>query len=383
MANKTKTGAKITKKAEGPRLVAVGAADVRKPLPLGPGARMNARVVFAILLLALALWTASSFLPSFIWATILAVSLWPLYLKFTQRFMTGPSASAAFVFTLLVALILITPVSLAVYTIAQQSDMLLDWLKRAREGGVEVPDWVARLPIAAESMQQWWRANLSDPKAATAWLKTLNADNVSDLFTTFGGQLIHRFFLMFFSLLALYALLRSGSVVAGRVLETCDRLFGEAGEGLVEKMVDATRATVNGTVLVAIGEGLAIGVAYFVAGVPYALTFLILTIAFAMIPFGAWLAFTVAAIVTISGGGSGIAAAGVFLWGTIVMLAGDHFVWPTLVSGSARLPFLLAFVGIFGGLAAFGLIGLFVGPVIMAALLAMWREWIFRPQSKA
>jgi predicted PurR-regulated permease PerM len=62
-----------------------------------------------------------------------------------------------------------------------------------------------------------------------------------------------------------------------------------------------------------------------------------ITTAFAMIPFAAWLAFTVAAIVTISGGGSGIAAAGVFLWGSIVMLAGDHFVWPTLVSDSARL----------------------------------------------
>jgi predicted PurR-regulated permease PerM len=67
------------------------------------------------------------------------------------------------------------------------------------------------------------------------------------------------------------------------------------------------------------------------------------------------------------------------------MLAGDHFVWPTLVGGSARLPFLFAFVGIFGGLAAFGLIGLFLGPVIMAALLTVWREWIFRPapQGKA
>jgi predicted PurR-regulated permease PerM len=64
----------------------------------------------------------------------------------------------------------------------------------------------------------------------------------------------------------------------------------------------------------------------------------------------------------------------------IVMLAGDHFVWPTLVGGSARLPFLLAFVGIFGGLAAFGLMGLFLGPVIMAALLTVWREWVFRPR---
>ena len=164
--------------------------------------------------------------------------------------------------------------------------------------------------------------------------------------------------------------------------ETSDHLFGEAGDGLFKKMVDATRATINGTVLVAAGERLAIVVGYLVAGVPYALTFLILTTAFAMIPFGSWLAFTTAAIVTISGCGSGIAATGVFLWGSAVMLAGDHFVWPALVDGSARRPFLLAFVGIFGGLAAFGLIGLFVGPVIMAALLAIWREWIFRPEPR-
>jgi len=381
MTASVKAGAKRPNSHK-PRVV-VPPAGEQKPLPLGPSARMNARVVFALILVVLALWTAWSFLPPLIWATILAVALWPLYLTFAGRFMSGPSAAAAFVFTVLVALILITPISLAIYTIAQQSDLLIDWMKRAREGGIEVPDWGARLPFAAESTQQWWRANLSDPKAATAWLKSLNADNVSDLFTTFGGQLIHRLFMLFFSLLALFALLSHGRAVASRVLETCDRLFGEAGEGLVEKMVDATRATVNGTVLVAVGEGLAIGAAYFVAGVPSALTFLIFTIAFAMIPFGAWLAFTVAAIVTISGGGSGIAAAGVFLWGSIIMLAGDHFVWPTLVSGSSRLPFLLAFVGIFGGLATFGLIGLFVGPVIMAALLAMWREWIFRPTPQA
>jgi predicted PurR-regulated permease PerM len=337
----------------------------------------------ALVLAAVGLWTAASFLPALIWATILAVALWPLYVAFARQLLGGPSGAAAFLFTVLVALILVTPISLAVYEIAQQSDLLVDWLKRAREGGVEVPDWIARLPIAAESMDQWWRANISDPKAATAWLKTLNADNVSDLFRTFGGQLLHRLFLLFFSLMALFALLRNGRSIANRFLETCDKLFGDAGEGLIEKMIDATRATVNGTVLVALGEGAAIGLGYFVAGVPNSLMFVIFTTAFAMIPFGAWLAFTVAAVVTTSGGGSGAAAVGVFVWGTIVMLAGDHFIWPTLVSGSARLPFLLAFVGIFGGLAAFGLMGLFVGPVIMAALLAIWREWIFRSAPQA
>jgi len=72
------------------------------------------------------------------------------------------------------------------------------------------------------------------------------------------------------------------------------------------------------------------------------------------------------------------AALAVFGWGAAVMLAGDHFVWPTLVGGAARLPFLFAFVGIFGGLASFGLVGLFLGPVIMAAVLTIWREWVMR-----
>jgi len=350
-----------------------------KPLPTGAGARMNARVVLALALVALALWTAAGFLPALIWAAILATSLWPLYTKFAARVSSGRSSLAPLVFTLVVALILFTPMSLAVYQIAQQGDLLVGWMKQAGESGIEVPDWLARLPIAAESMEQWWRTNLSDPKAATAWLKSVNADNASELFRTFGGQLLHRMFLLFFSLVALFVLLRNGRSISDRVLETCDRLFGEAGEGLAEQMVDAIRGTVNGTVLVAAGEGLLIGVAYFVAGVPHAIVFTILTTAFAMLPFGAWLAFTAAALVLISGGGSGFAAAGVFFWGAIVMLAGDHFVWPTLVGDSARLPFLFAFVGIFGGLAAFGLLGLFLGPVIMSALLVVWREWVFRP----
>jgi predicted PurR-regulated permease PerM len=306
------------------------ASEDRKPLPLDAAARVKARVVLALVLVGLALWTAASFLPALIWATILAVSLWPLYLKFAKRSTLGPSNLAAFIFTLIVALILFTPMALAVYQVAQQGDLLIGWLKKAGESGIEVPEWIARLPVAAESMQQWWRDNLSDPKAATAWLKTVNAENASELFRTLGGQLLHRLFLLFFSLLTLFVLLSNGRSVANRFLETSDRLFGEAGEGLIEKMVDATRGTVNGTVLVAVGEGLWIGVGYLIAGVPNA----------AYSPFSRRL---------------------------------------SLVGGWARLPFLLAFVGIFGGLAVFGLIGLFLGPVIMAALLTVWREWVFRP----
>jgi predicted PurR-regulated permease PerM len=184
--------------------------------------------------------------------------------------------------------------------------------------------------------------------------------------------------MLFVSLIALFVILRSGNRVAGELLATADRILGEPGEGLVEKTVDAIRATVNGAVIVAIAEGLLIGVGYVLAGVPNPALFTVLTIAFAMVPFGAWAAFTAAAVAVVAGGGSGIAAGALLAWGAAVMLSGDQFFWPLLLGGTARLPFLFAFVGIFGGLASFGLVGLFLGPVIMAAVLTIWREWIMQ-----
>lgn len=234
----------------------------QKPLPLGSGARMNARVVFAVAVVALSLWTARGFLPPLIWATILAVTLWPLYIKFAARLTSGPTRLAAVAFTAIVALILFTPMALAIYQVAEQSGDIANWLKKARESGIEVPDWIARLPVVAEIVQQWWRDNLSDPKAATAWLKTINADDASGLFNTFGGQLMRRLFMLFFSLFALFVLLSNGRSVANRTIETCDRILGHPGEGVVQKIVDSIRGTVNGTVIVAIGEGLLIGVGY-------------------------------------------------------------------------------------------------------------------------
>jgi predicted PurR-regulated permease PerM len=350
--------------------------DARQPLPLHAGARLTARVALALALVLAALWTAADFLPALIWAAILAISIWPLYETFASRISKEPSGITAFAFTLLAALIVFTPLALAIYQIAQQSDVLASWVAQSRDNGIKVPEWITRLPIAAETIQQWWRDNLADPKSATAWLQSINAEKASDVVKAFGGQLLHRFFMFFIALIALFIMLRNGRSIARRFLMTSDRIFGDPGEDLVKKTVDAIRGTVNGTVIVALAEGLLIGVVYLAAGVPNPVLFTVLTIAFAMLPFGAWAAFTAAALTLVIGGGSGLAAFSVFAWGAVVMLAGDHFVWPTLVGGAARLPFLFAFVGIFGGLATFGLLGLFLGPVIMAAVLTVWREWI-------
>ena len=351
------------------------AGDDDAPLPLHPGARSAARTAVAVALVGAALWVAREFLPALLWAAMLAIALWPLYEKAAQRVWGGPSGASAFLFTMAVAIVVFLPVVLVTYELAAQSDVLSAWIAQSQKSGIPVPDWVTHLPVVADPIAQWWQGHLARPEFAAAWLQNVHAETVV---TTFGGQLVQRGFLLFVSLIALFVILRHGNVVTRQLLATADRLLGEPGEGLVEKTVDAVRGTVNGTVVVAVGEGLLIGAGYLLAGVPNPALFIVLTIAFAMVPFGAWAAFTVAAVALVASGGSGVAAGAMFAWGALVMLSGDHFVWPRLVGGGARLPFLFAFVGIFGGLASFGLVGLFLGPVIMAAVLTIWREWVMK-----
>jgi predicted PurR-regulated permease PerM len=356
-------------------------SDERAPLPLHPGARAAARMTLALVLVGAALWTASDFLPALVWAAMIAIALWPLHVRANALASRDRSGTVAFLLTLVVALLIFVPIALVTYELAEQSDVLAAWIAHARDHGIAVPDWIGRLPVAAAAVEQWWRTNLARPESAAAWVRDLHLETVVK---TFGGQLLHRMFMLFVALIALFVILRNGDQVGGQLFEAADRFFGDPGEGLAARTVAAIRGTVSGAVGVATCEGLLIGAGYVLAGVPNAALFTVLTVAFAMVPLGAWTIFTVAALTLLASGGSEVAAAGVFAWGVVVMLCGDQLVWPLLVGDVVRLPFLFAFVGIFGGLASFGLVGLFLGPVIMAAVFTIWREWVMlRERRKA
>jgi predicted PurR-regulated permease PerM len=361
----------------------VGAqSDHQPPVPLDARARTRARTVLTIALVCLALWIAGDFLPALGWSGILAIGLWPLYARSVTFIGTHRSPTLApLLFTLLTGLIVLVPVALAAQQIAQQGGAVLAWAAQARDSGVPVPGWINQLPLAAAGAQQLWEQHLADPKRAASLFQSLNVDSATEWTRALGGELLHRAIMFALCLIALFNFLRHGPWIVACLLDTADRILGDPGERLASKMVDAVRGTLNGTVLVAVAEGLLIGAAYVLAGVPSAALLTLLTIAFAMVPFGAWAAFTAGALALVVSGGSPWAATAVFVWGAAVMLLGDHFVWPSLVGSSARLPFLLAFVGVFGGLQVFGLIGLVLGPVIMAAVLTIWREWLVNPRA--
>jgi predicted PurR-regulated permease PerM len=138
-------------------------------------------------------------------------------------------------------------------------------------------------------------------------------------------------------------------------------------------MTATVRETVNGSLLIALGEGIAFGIAYAVCGLPHPALLGALTGVLAIVPFGAPAVISIVALILFIQS-SPIAAIGLVIFGALVIFAGDHALRPLLIGGAARLPFIWILLGIFGGTSAFGLVGLFLGPAIVAAIIALWRD---------
>ena len=353
------------------------ARSKKSALPMDARARNVSRATLAVVLVMLSLWVAREFLASVGWAAVIAVTAWPLYEQFAKRLgRSSRSAVAPLVFTLLVGVVLFLPVGLAAHRASQDIQAVSLSVSHYRQHGIPMPEWLPNTPVIGTAVAQWWKNNLSDSRVITEWIGSPDVKNDAAMTRTLGVEFLYRFFHFMVVLIALFGFLKNGAWIANRILDTADRLLGDPGERLASRMVDTIRGTVNGTILIAVVEGALIGVAYFAAGVPHAVLFTLLTMAFAMVPFGAWAVFTSASVLLLLQGGSAGAAASVFVVGAAVMVIGDLFVWAALVGGASRLPFLLALIGIFGGLQTFGLIGLFLGPVILAALLTVWKEWL-------
>jgi predicted PurR-regulated permease PerM len=265
---------------------------------------------------------------------------------------------------------------LALQQLAQASDAFVRWVAELQKSGVPVPAWIAQLPFTGDLLVNWWKANLSDPQAAAQWLRGVNLESFTNWTRALGGEVLHRLMLFFITLLALFFLYRDGAWLSEHALATADRFIGDPGERLATKIVEAVRGTVNGTVVVAVVEGIIIGFGYALVGSPDALLLALLTIAFAMLPLGLAMAVCLISLLLLVQGFGALAVLALFVFGMAVTIIGDNFIWPALVGRSARLPFLLALIGVLGGVQAFGLIGLFIGPVIMAVVLVIWREWI-------
>ena len=334
-------------------------------------------VTFVVL--ALAAWTARGFLLPLAWASVLAIAIWPLYRRALARF-PGRQGLVAVVFTLATAFLVILPISIAAVALVQESQAAIGWVQQVQQTGIAEPAWLGQLPLVGGRADQFWREHVGSPQAASGLLGGLSAGALFNWTRSIGGQVAHGTLLFLITLVALFGLLVRGQALSDQAGEVAGRLLGRFGAEFRDRLVGAMRATLNGTVLVSVGEGMLVGIGYGIAGVPRPVLFTILTIAFALVPFGAWAAFGAATVILLVQGDI-LAAVLLFGFAAAVMSIGDNVVQPRVIGGAVELPFLLAIVGTFGGLESFGLVGLFVGPVIMVAMLLIWRQWMEHRQT--
>lgn len=335
---------------------------------------LSSRHILLWVMLALALWTAGAFLLPLAFGVILAIALWPL----NQRW-AGQGAGlrqrliVPLAITLATGLAFILPLTVALIEVAAQGQAVLGWLGRAQTNGVPTPEWLPGLPLVGRKATEWWQLHLQQPDSLSSGITESALGTVAEWALVTGSEVLSRSLLLLVGLMALFFILRDGEKLGSEARRFAGIQLGPFGERFVGELVVAVRGTVIGTIVVAIAEGALIGAAYAVAGVPHPVFLGFLTAAFAMLPFGAWAVFSVVSIyLAISG--QPFAAGLLFTYGAAVMVIGDNFVTPYLVGAKLHLPLLFAFVGVFGGLASFGLVGIFVGPVIMAGLLIVIRE---------
>jgi predicted PurR-regulated permease PerM len=334
----------------------------------------RARLMGVFVLILVGLWILHDFLVPLTWAVILALATWPLLVGI-GRISEGskPPFIPALALTLAIGGILLGPLTYGLLQLAQEAQSFALVLKEAQHNGLPAPRWLENLPKIGGWAGSAWQEWLGSSDAVRESVRHILGSGALDYTRTFAAQLFHRLILAFFTILALFFVYRDGERIGRRVLLLCDRFFGEEGSPYALHAVTAVRATVNGIVLVALGEGVALGFGYAVAGLHHATLLGALTGLVAFVPFAAKLMFVGAALVLFAEGHAA-AGVGLLVYGFVVVLAAENYVRPKLIGDAVKLPFLWTLLGILGGIETFGLLGLFLGPTVMAILISIWRD---------
>lgn len=345
-----------------------------EPAAPPPSLQQIARIGVGLGLFALGVFVLHEFIPALVWAGIFAIATWPLYRRFLRWAPGARSVWAPLLFTSVIGLVFVAPLAGATFEVGREARGVITWVATAQKAGLPVPAWVGELPYFGGEAASWWEENLSDPDAATELFGRVNHGALGDWTRALGFRLLHGMTIFVFTLLTLFFIYRSGATMSHRLLLLGDRLLGHHAEHIALTAIAAVHGTVNGLVLVGLGEGILLGMAYSLADLPHPALAGALTGVLGMIPFGAPVVFGIAALVLLATKGVAPAIAiGVF--GMVIVFVADHFIRPVLIGGAVRLPFLWVLLGILGGLETLGLLGLFVGPAVMAVLVSLWREW--------
>ena len=324
-----------------------------------------------------AIYFFHGFLVPVLAALIIAFASQPVYRKLDRR-LGGRRKISAAIAIFLILLFLILPIVFAVIYMSRELEAWISWAAAANRIGAPVPDWIHNLPVIGEWVSAKWREYLGQPGDIGQLIQAVSGENIGSIYRTalfVSGRVFGLVLAALFMLIALFFLYKDGDKFAAQLDMIGERLFPDRWYR-ISRVVPATiSSTVTGMTLIAMGEGIVLGTAYYVAGVPNFVSFGLLTAVMAMVPGGAPLTFTLISAYLVARG-TPIHGIALFAWGTIELFIVDKTLRPRLVGGPIKLPFLPTFFGLVGGVKTMGLIGLFVGPVLMALIVAIWREWV-------
>ncbi len=328
------------------------------------------------------LYVLQPFLAALIWATMITVATWPLYLMARHR-LGNRRGLAVLAMIVAMLLVIVLPLAAAVVTIVDHTDAIHDWVAKMPSYTLPPPpDWVERIPLAGKKIASEWQA-LTDagPGGVLARIKP-HAAQISDWALTqlgsIGGLMLH----LVLTTVITGILYAQGDKAADAVQRFARRVSGQRGEIAIDLAAKSIRAVALGIIATAVIQSLLGGIGLVIAGVPLAglLAAVMLILCIAQLGPGlplligvGWLYWqdhrTVAAIVLL-------------VW-TVFCGTIDNVIRPILIKRGADLPFLLILAGVIGGLLGFGLVGLFVGPTLLAVTFALLQTWINEPPPDA
>lgn len=339
--------------------------------PLRPD-RYLAFTVLGLLIIG-CLTVLQPFITALLWAGILVSTTWPVF-TFIDRRVRGWRTLSALLMTLLVTAVMLTPFAVVSFGLADNARELYEATRGILNAGLpDAPRWVRDIPVFGPRSYAYWQSLSHDNGRLYLELQRLSAP-ARDWLVVGGAAFAKGVMQLGLSIFVAFFLFRDGEKVAAHLRSLVQRLAGERGWALLCLADGTVTGVVYGILGTALAQGILAGIGFYIAGVPGVLVLGLATFFLSVVPVGPPLVWGPAAFWLSQHGETGWAIF-LILWGTLVVSMVDNVLKPMIVSRGASLPFVLVFLGMFGGVVAFGFIGAFLGPTLLAVGYRLLTEW--------
>ena len=337
----------------------------------------NDRLLAQILLLALlgaCLWVLTPFISALFWAAVLAFASWPL-MRYLTRVFNGNTSLAASVLTSGWVLIVAGPLVWLGFNIADNIKAATELIKDLRVTGLpDAPEWLVQVPVLGERLLELWETIDQQGSALFLAVKPYMG-NLGNWLLARSASIGAGILELALSLVLVFFFYRDGPRLALFVKDLVQRLIKERADYYIDLVAGTVRRVVNGVIGTAAAQAVVALFGFVVAGVPGALLLAALTFMLSLIPMGPPLVWIPAVAWLFFQNEYGVAIF-LLLWGFLVISSVDNILKPYLISRGGNLPLVVVLMGVFGGLFAFGFMGLFLGPTLLAVAYSLVSDWI-------